>query len=303
MSTYAETKMAHPALSAALAQQQAEQVIRAHSKTFFFATALLPRNARHGIRALYGFCRSTDDLVDSAESGCAGIAELEIWRAQTALEDHGQTNPILFAWAQVRRAYQVNRQYEQELIDGVARDLQFVPYPTWESLQQYCYQVASTVGLLSMPIIGLAKGATFAQAAPFAIQLGIALQLTNILRDVGEDARRGRVYFPLEDLHRFGLTLEDIRNELYNDNFIALMRFEIERARQLYRQALPGIRLLNPSVRPAVGAAALLYRAILDEIEQIDYRVYQIRAHTSGLKKLAMLPGIFATIWTLKDPI
>ena len=302
MSSYAETGYAQQILSPSLAQQHVEQVIRAHSKTFYFATSLLPRAPRQGIRALYGFCRSTDDLVDTAEHGSAGLKEVEKWRAQTALPAEEQTSPILYTWARVREAYGVDRLYERELIDGVARDVQFTPYRTWSDLEYYCYAVASTVGLLSMPIIGLAPGATFEQAAPYAIQLGIALQLTNILRDIGEDARLGRVYFPQEDLARFDLTLQDIYDQVYDERFIRLMRFEIERARQIYQQALPGIMLLSPSARPAVGAAALLYRAILDEIENIDYQVYQKRAHTSKWKKISLLPKIFTTIWRLKQP-
>ena len=302
MSSYAETSFVQKKLSPSHAQKQAEQVIRAHSKTFYFATGLLPQAPRQAIRALYGFCRSTDDIVDTAEHGTVGLEQLEKWRAQTGLPAEKQDHPILYTWARVRQTYAVDRIYEQELIDGVARDIKFTPYQTWPELEHYCYAVASTVGLLSMPIIGLAPGTTFEQAAPYAIQLGIALQLTNILRDIGEDASRGRVYFPQEDLARFGLTLQDIYDQVYDERFINLMRFEIQRARQIYQKALPGIKLLSPSARPAVGAAALLYREILDEIEHIDYQVHLKRAHTSGWKKLSMLPKIFTTIWRLKQP-
>ena len=302
MSSYAETRFVEQILSPAHAQQQVEQVIRAHSKTFYFATGLLPQAPRQGIRALYGFCRATDDLVDTAEHGVSGLEELKKWRVQTALPANKQTNPILYTWARVRETYAVDCVYEHELIDGVAQDIQFSPYQTWEELEKYCYAVASTVGLLSMPIIGLAPGASFEQAAPYAIQLGIALQLTNILRDIGEDACLGRVYLPLEDLARFGLTLQDIHHQVYDKRFIRLMQFEIERARNIYQLALPGIKLLSPSARPAVGAAALLYRAILDEIENIDYRVYQQRAHTSKWKKISLLPKTLTTIWRIKQP-
>lgn len=302
MSTYAESGFAQPILNPSLAQKQAEQVIRAHSKTFYFATGLLPQAQRQGIRALYGFCRSTDDLVDTVGSTGARLEDVEKWHILTAQPVEVQTNPILYTWARVRQAYAVDRKYERELINGVARDIRFKFYQTWSELEHYCYAVASTVGLLSIPIIGLAPGVSFEQAAPYAVQLGIALQLTNILRDVGEDARSGRVYFPQEDLDRFDLTFDDIYHQVYDGRFISLMRFEIERARKIYRQALPGILLLSPAARPAVGAAALLYRAILDEIERIDYQVHLRRAHTSGLKKLAMLPKIFAIIWRLKYP-
>ncbi|WP_322509389.1 squalene/phytoene synthase family protein, partial [Anaerolinea sp.] len=170
------------------------------------------------------------------------------------------------------------------------------------ALKVYCYRVASTVGLLAIPIIGLAKGVSFQQAAPFAIQLGIALQMTNILRDIGEDARRNRVYLPLEDLQKFNLTHQDILNGVYDDRFIRLMKFEISRTRELYQQAIPGIAFLSKAARPAVGAAAFLYRAILDEIENIQYHVHTLRAHTKGWKKIAMLPSILWKLQGLPQP-
>jgi phytoene synthase len=289
----------NPALHHREAYQATEQVIRSHSKTFFFATGMLPPQARRGIRSLYAFCRSSDDLVDCASTT---RADLEAWRAEVALPAERQRNPLLYSWACVREEYAINRQYEQELLDGIEMDLDFKPYRSWDELSLYCYRVASTVGLLSMPVIGYAQGGSFEQAAPFAIQLGIALQLTNILRDVGEDAGRGRVYFPEDDMARFGLGAHDILNGVHDSRFIALMRFEIQRARTLYEQALPGIIFLSPAARPAVGAAALLYRAILDQIERLEYRVHTHRAHTSGLQKLAMLPGILSRVYSLKRP-
>lgn len=288
----------HPPAPMRLAEAFAltEAVIKSHSRTFHFATALLPRQERQAIHALYAFCRATDDLVDSQ---CASLDDLERWRAQVALEPEEQPNPLLLAWGVVRRTYGVDRRYEQALIDGVAMDLAYCQYPSWEDLRLYCYRVASTVGLLAIPIIGLAPGATFEQAAPFAIELGIALQLTNILRDIGEDARRGRLYLPQEDLVRFGLQREDILNGVLDARFVALMQFEIARARDLYRRALPGIRLLHPRARPAVGAAALLYAAILDEIERIGYQVHTRRAHTSTWRKIRLLPAILMQIQRL----
>ena len=275
---------------------ETEKVIRQHSKTFFFATALLPYAQRRAIRALYAFCRASDDLVDCDDTR---LEDFENWCAEVNLPAHQQTSAILASWAHVREQYSIDRQYENELLEGIRMDLVFHPYETWQDLEKYCYQVASTVGLLSMPVIGLADGAHFEQAAEPAIKLGIALQLTNILRDVGEDGENGRVYLPLEDLARFQLTRQDIQNQVYDHRFIALMKFEIERARQLYRQALPGIALLSASARPAVGAAALLYQRILDEIEANQYQVFTLRAHTSGWQKISMLPRILWTIYRL----
>jgi 15-cis-phytoene synthase len=281
------------------ASRETEEVIRQHSKTFHFATGLLPSHSKSAVRALYGFCRRTDDLVDRDD---ATLAELEAWRAQVDLPVEEQTDPVLFYWSSIRQKYQVNRQYEQELIDGVSMDLEHRIYQTWQELERYCYHVASTVGLMSLPIIGTAEGVSHDDAAPYAIKLGVALQMTNILRDVGEDLVRNRIYLPQEDLARFGLTHADIQARVSDHRFINLMRFEIERTRRLFEESLPGIALLNPLVRPAVAAAALLYRAILDEIEAIRYHVYTRRAFVSGWKKLALLPGIFWQIRTLKPP-
>ena len=278
------------------AQRLTEHMIRGQSKTFYFATGLLPEPQRKAIRALYAFCRATDDLVDCED---ATIADLQNWHAQVNLTPEEQTDPTLFCWASVRQEYGVDRRYEQELIDGVRMDLEFRPYQTWENLEDYCYHVASTVGLLSMPIIGLAPRVSFEQAAPYAIKLGISLQLTNILRDIGEDARMRRIYLPETDLLHFGLTQQDIHNQVFDQRFIALMQFEIVRARQLYKEALPGITMLSSAVRPAVGAAAMLYATILDEIEAIHYQVYQIRAHTSTWRKIQMLPAIIFHVLSL----
>lgn len=278
------------------ARIETERVIQESSKTFYFATRLLPENKRVAIIALYAFCRATDDLIDHSQ---ATLSDLEAWRLKVNRKVEEQTDPILLLWSRVREEFSVERRYEQELIDGVAMDLTRFGYQTWEELQQYCYHVASTVGLMSIPIIGLAKGATFEQAAPFAIQLGVALQLTNILRDIGEDARRGRVYIPEEDLAHFHFTRQDILRGVYDERFVNLMKFEIARARKLYESSFPGIAFLNRSVRVAVGVAALLYKAILDEIEGIGYQVFDHRAFTTSWKKIALLPGILFKVATL----
>lgn len=280
-----------------LAFEQVKAVTRDQSRTFYFASGLLPKRKRWAIRALYAFCRRTDDLVDKKD---ATLADVEAWREQVRKPFADQDDPLLRVWVKTREAFGVDTRYEDELIDGVAMDIDFNPFKTWEDLEGYCYRVASTVGMLSMPIIGLAEGVTPAQAAPYAIKLGVALQLTNILRDVGDDLDRGRIYFPLDDLAQFGLTLGDVEDKIYDERFKALIKFEIARARDLYAQALPGIATLYPSARPAVGAAALVYRAILDEIEAIDYLVYDQRASTSGLKKLGMLPSILWQVWRIK---
>ncbi len=288
-----------PALDEDEAYAQADRITRRNSQTFYTATALLPREARRAVRALYAFCRATDDLVDRQGATAADVAR---WRTAVNRPAGEQADPVLLAWALTRARFDVDRRHEAELIDGVAQDLSQTRYATWAELERYCYLVASTVGLLAMPILGLARGARLEAAAPYAIKLGIALQLTNILRDVGEDAAHGRVYLPHGDLARFGLTDADILRGAHDARFIALMQFEIARARQLYVEALPGVALLSPAARPAVGAAALLYRAILNRIEALGYQVHSQRASTSARQKLLMLPGVLWQVATQAPP-
>lgn len=289
-----------PAIDWRKVNLEAEKIIRQHSRTFFLATSLLPARTRAAIRSLYAFCRKTDDLIDL---GGASLEELEAWRDQVDHAEAARDDPVLMLWARVRDEFSVNRRYEQELIDGVRLDLMQATYRTWEDLRVYCYHVASTVGLLSIPIIGLAPGVSLPQAEHYAMLLGVALQLTNILRDVGEDLSAGRVYLPLEDLERFGMSLQDLRSGVVDVRFKELMRFEIARARRLYELALPGIALLSRAARPAVGAASLLYQAILDEIEKMDYQVFHCRAFTTGKHKLAMLPHILLTVARIQPPL
>jgi phytoene synthase len=168
-------------------------------------------------------------------------------------------------------------------------DLRHSRYATWGDLWMYCYRVASTVGLMSMYI----TGAVDTVAATYAIRLGVALQLTNILRDVGEDARVGRIYLPLEDLARFGVTPTDLLEERPSANFVRLMQFEIARARRLYAAAWPGIGLLAPDSRFGVAAAATVYRGILAKIEEAGYDVFRGRAHLTSREKLRLLPGVW----------
>ena len=277
--------------------QEVEKVIQTNSRTFYFATNLLPKKERQAIRSLYAFCRTADDLVDNHS---ATRQELDRWHLKVQRPSDEQSDAILYCWAKTREAYGIDPRYQAELIEGVAADTITRQYETWQELERYCYLVASTVGLLSTPIIGLARGVDFETAKPYAVKLGIALQLTNILRDVGEDAANGRVYLPREDLERFHLTAEDILNGVYDQRYIEMMRFEIRRARRLYLEALPGIAMLSASGRTAVGVAALLYRAILDEIEAIRYQTHIQRAYVSGKKKLAYLPRFLWQILRLK---
>ncbi|MCS7220041.1 MAG: squalene/phytoene synthase family protein [Anaerolineae bacterium] len=272
------------------AYRHCEQITRAHSRTFFLATALMPRGKRQAIRALYAFCRVSDEAADQAVDPRSALAT---WQAQMADPEAIAQDPVLLAWDDTRRRFRIPDLYVQHLLEGIAQDLTTTRYQTFDELTYYCYGVASTVGLMSMHIIGY----NGSEAVPYAIKLGVALQLTNILRDVGEDWQRGRLYLPLHELAAYNLTEEDIAAGRVDERWHAFMRFQIARARRLYAESLPGIAMLHPHGRFAVAAAAELYRGILDDIEAHNYDVFNRRAHVSDGAKLARLPGIW---WRVK---
>jgi phytoene synthase len=276
-----------------LAQSYAHcrRVTREASKSFALAARLLPAPKQCAIEALYAFARTSDDLVDEHDEPTRA---LETWIAQLQGTLAGN-DPLLPAWADASQRYALPSVLTHELLAGVGMDLSIKRYATFSDLQLYCYRVASVVGLLSMHIIGFTAG-----AEPYAIQLGIALQLTNILRDIGEDAARGRIYLPLEDLERFGVREEDILAGVRSESFQALMRWEIARAEALYQASWPGIAMLHRDGQMAVAAAALLYRAILPKIAANDYDVFTKRAFVPLQEKLLLLSSIWLQLSALQ---
>lgn len=259
------------------------RITRQASKSFSLAAQLLPAPKRRAIEALYAFARTSDDIVDE-QADPAGA--LEQWIAQVHMRAAG-SHPLLHAWHDACATYQLPAALADELLAGVGMDLAIDRYATFSELQLYCYRVASVVGLLAMRIIGY-----IAEAEPYAVQLGIALQLTNILRDVGEDAARGRIYLPLEDLERFGVGEVELLRGVRSERFRALMRWEIARAEALYQASWPGIALLHHDGQMAVAAAALMYRAILPKIIANDYDVFNKRACVPLHEKALLLPRI-----------
>jgi 15-cis-phytoene synthase len=263
-----------------------------NSRTFFMASNLLPPVKRRAVQALYAFCRVSDDLVDRPQGEV--LSRLEHWRQQVV---HGLTpsavNPdqeaVALAWTDTRRDFCIPGRYVEQLIEGISSDVNCVRYETFSGLAKYCYRVACTVGLMSMHIVGY----TGREAVPYAIRLGVALQLTNILRDVGEDWANGRLYLPQEELDAFGVSVDQIAEGVVDHNWRNFMRFQISRARQLYAEALPGVAMLGRDGRFAIAAAGELYRGILSEIESNDYDVFRSRASMSTWNKLSSLPGIW----------
>ena len=275
-------------------------VIRQHSKSFYMSARLLPGGKRHGIMALYAFCRLSDDIVDEAHtSGDAQLARasaaaaLDQWADVNRRMHMGNTDPVVLAWSDTRTRCSIPVHLADELIEGVRMDLTIERYATWNDLWVYCYRVASTVGLMSMYV----TGAETMDAVPYAVQLGVALQLTNVLRDVGEDAQAGRIYLPQDDLSRFGVSEQQLLDGVVNSQFVELMQFQIERARALYAAAWPGIAMLPADSRMAVAAASTLYSGILNKIEQNGYDVFSHRAHLSAGEKVRALPAVW---WRLR---
>ena len=273
------------------AYRQAEKITAQHSKSFYVASALLPEEKRCAVRALYAFCRTVDDIVDESSDAERGV-QLDYWRRMVETASFPDNDLVAAAWADTLTRYHIPRHYALQLIDGVARDLLQSRYQTFEELTTYCYSVASTVGLMSMYIVGFKNN----DAVPYAIKLGVALQMTNILRDVGEDYQNGRLYLPREELVFYGIRESEIAEGRITDNWLAFMKFQIERTRQLYEESWAGVKMLEREGQLAVGAASVLYQGILDEIEKKDYNVFNRRASISAWGKVSRIPAL---IWSL----
>jgi len=269
------------------AYEYCDYLIKKHSRTFYLASCLLPMSKRKYIRALYAFCRIIDNIVDIPETD--PLEGLKVWKKMALSNSLIENDPVAIAWLDTRIRYGIPLIYAQQLIEGISRDLSLVRYETFDELVEYCYGVASTVGLMAMHIIGF-KGP---KAIPYAIKLGISIQLSNILRDVSEDWKAGRLYLPLEELKGFNLSEADIQAGKVDHRWRSFMKYQIDRCRKLYAESLPGISMLNPDGRFAIAAAAELYRAILNDIEANDYDVFHRRAYVNSLEKIRILPGIW----------
>ncbi|WP_018410368.1 presqualene diphosphate synthase HpnD [Methyloversatilis thermotolerans] len=251
--------------------------------SFYYSFLFLPPPRRRAITALYAFCREVDDVVDETEDGSIARAQLAWWRMQIdACFDGTPEHPVCVALLPAIRDYALPREQLLEIIDGMEMDLDQSRYLDFKGLQLYCYRVASVVGLLAARIFG----ETHRDTQKYAHDLGIAFQLTNIIRDVGEDARRGRIYLPVEDLQRFNVRAADILQARYSDEFRQLMEFQIARARQYYEQAMAALPAQDRAAqRPGLVMAAI-YRTLLDEIERDGCRVLDRRIALTPLRKL-----------------
>jgi len=275
------------------AYKRAEVITAEHSKSFHFASGLLPEEKRSAVRALYAFCRTVDDIVDESTDG-ERESRLDYWRRMIETGSFSDNDLVAAAWADTLTRYHIPRHYALQLIDGVNRDIFQARYQTFDELATYCYGVASTVGLMSMYIVGFKTN----DAVPYAIKLGVALQMTNILRDVGEDYQSGRLYLPREELAFYGIREQDLAEGRITGNWRQFMKFQIERTRHLYKDSWEGVKLLEREGQLAIGAASVFYQGILDDIEKHDYDVFTRRASLSALGKVSRIPSLW---WKVKS--
>jgi phytoene synthase len=265
------------------------EIARNHGKSFFFASRCLPPARRRAALATYAYCRIADDIVDRAhQDGPHAAAEaLAHWEEQLLRP----SDPVAIAFAHTRAHYAIPVEPVRDLLTGIRMDLTTTRYATWADLRAYCYHVAGTVGLMVAPIFGCRDPRALGHAA----NLGIAMQLTNILRDVREDAELGRIYLPLDELAAFGCDPAALLAGQPGPRFPELIAFQIDRARALYADARRGVPALAPSGRLATLAASRLYAGILTEIEEMNYDVFRARAHVSSARKVRAVPAITAS--------
>jgi phytoene synthase len=251
--------------------------------SFYYSFLFLPQERRRAITALYAFCREVDDVVDECSDAAVARMKLAWWRKELAAVFHGTPqHPVACALAEVAPRYNLSEARLNEIIDGMEMDLEHNRYSDFAALKLYCHRVASVVGLLSAEIFGYQDRRTLEYAA----DLGMAFQLTNIIRDVGEDARRDRVYLPLDEIGRHGVSVPDILQARQTDNFRQLMEFQIERALGYYRAAFDKLPAADRRAQRAGIVMAAIYQATLNEIRRDGCRVLAQRISLTPVRKL-----------------
>jgi len=255
----------------------------ASGSSFYYSFLFLPPERRRAITALYAFCREVDDVVDQALDPQLAATRLVWWRAEVAnLYAGNPQHPVTKALAVFTDRFSITQERLDEIIDGMEMDLTQTRYLDWAGLERYCYRVAGVVGLLAAGIFGYRDPRTL----EYAKNLGIAFQLTNIIRDVGEDARKNRIYLPMEDLKQFGVPASDILNANESENFKRLLVFEVSRARQFYEKAFASLPEVDRRAQRAGLIMAAIYRTLLDEIERDGFHVLKARTSLTPLRKL-----------------
>jgi len=261
-------------------------VARSRARNFYYSFLLLPKAERDAMCAIYAFMRYCDDLSDDPAEGDARSA-IECWSADLERALAGDDPPHL-VWPAFRDSverYRIPHEYFRQMIAGVSSDLEPRTIRTFDDLRQYCYQVASVVGLCVIHVLGFESP----EAPRMAEDCGVAFQLTNILRDVGEDARLGRVYLPQEDMARFGVLPDALRDSRPTPEFLGLMRFEAARAREYYARSASLVNLVKPSGRPMLSAIVAIYSRLLERIERSGFDVLRRRVSLPAWEKVWLM--------------
>jgi phytoene synthase len=285
-----------PALRASY--EECKRLNSLHGKTYYLATLLLPAHKRPFVHALYGFARYADEIVDDLASSLSDqekAAHLKSWgnSVLTSIETGVSTDHVGAALIDTVRRFNIPQQHFVDFLHSMTMDLTISEYKTYDDLMEYVYGSAAVIGLQMVPILGPLSDKAYEPAK----KLGIAFQLANFIRDVGEDLARGRIYLPLDELAHFGVDKEMLYAKKLTPQIVGALKFQIERVRQLQREAGPGIALLEASSRPCISAASTLYCGIVDEVEKIGYDVFNKRAKTSTVRRVKVaLPAFIRAI-------
>ena len=270
----------------------AKEIARKSNSSFYYAFNLLPAEQRDAMNTVYAFCRQTDDIVDeSIGTDELKYEKLRKWTMELEKSLNGHSDyTILNKLSRTIQKFNIPLEPFFDLLKGMEMDLQKKRYITFNDLRTYCYNVASTVGLMCIEIFGYRHPS----AKDFAVNLGIALQLTNILRDIKKDAEKGRIYLPKEDLEKFNYNESDIFNNTYNENFQRMMKYQVERARYYFDSATASLNLEDKKAMFAARAMQHIYYRMLNKIVDADYDVYNNKIKISTFKKVGISLGVWA---------
>ncbi len=267
-----------------------KSMVRAAGSNFYYSFLLLPGPKRRAIKNVYGFCRLLDDIVDKDQAGRDPYKELEFWRGEVEACFRGQPETEFGErLTDSIEEFSLPKHAFLDIIEGMEMDLQWQSYQTFADLREYCYRVASAVGLICIEIFEYES----ARTREYAVNLGLALQLTNILRDLKEDIARERIYIPLEDMDRFGYSEKDLRANLYNAPFINLMKFEHARARSYFDKAAASLPAQDRSSLFAAEIMSAIYRELLDDIEAVRFDVYHNRITVPKMRRMQIALSVW----------
>ena len=276
------------------AYDHCQAIAKEHARNFYYAFRTLPTQKRRAIYAAYAFCRLCDDISDEEQPRDEKDRQFAETRQSLLNSRAGTaTGPIFSALGDASDVFHIPFEYYEEVIEGVEMDLTKTRFADFEELREYCYKVASVVGLICLEVFGYDDDL----AKQYAVELGLAMQITNILRDVKEDAERDRIYLPQDDMARFGYTEQDLMNGVVNDSFRALMAFEVDRARSLFDSSEKLFPLIHSDARSCPTLLHATYRGLLDRIEASGYDVFERRISLSKIKKLSLAAKLWAATY------